>query len=110
MVHVQRVSSSRIGEEHFMKVSAHPRVALLISALTALLISAAARATVLTGPGGQGVPVGQSSLIGTLDYSDTFTGTDDGSANPSRPYQPAIQPSAAYVVESTYGNASRNFV
>lgn len=55
-----------------------------------------------------GVAVGSSSLIGSLDYSDTFTGTDDGGAA-DRPYVPAVQPAAAYVVESTYGNPAISF-
>ena len=66
-------------------------------------------ATVLTGAGGRGVPIGSSSLISILDYSDTFTGFADGGSNAARIYQPALQPSAAYVVESTYGNAAVNF-
>ncbi len=57
---------------------------------------------------GDGVTVGNSSLFDTVDYSDTFTGTDDGGA-PNRPYIPAIQPPAAYVVENTHGNAPQSF-
>jgi hypothetical protein len=71
----------------------------------ALGLSPALWATVSTGPGGSGVRVGQSSLIGLLDYSDTFTGTADG-GRPDRPYVPAVQPPAAYVIENTYGNPS----
>ncbi|CAN5206245.1 hypothetical protein BH23VER1_BH23VER1_33690 [soil metagenome] len=56
-----------------------------------------------------GVAVGNSSLIGQLDYSDTFTGTDAG-GQPNRPYIAAIQPPEAYVVESTYGNPSTSFL
>jgi hypothetical protein len=33
--------------------------------------------------GAAGVAPGQSSLIGTLDYSDTFTGTEGGGQRPS---------------------------
>lgn len=55
-----------------------------------------------------GVAVGNSNLIGQLDYSDTFTGTDAGGA-PNRPYIAAVQPEAAYVVESTYGNPAVSF-
>jgi hypothetical protein len=55
-----------------------------------------------------GVAVGGSGLIGILDYSDTFTGTDAG-GRPNRPYVPAVQPPAAYVVESTYGKPSVSF-
>jgi hypothetical protein len=63
---------------------------------------------VLTGAGGRGVPVGSSSLIGILDYSDTFTGFDSGGSNPARVYVPALQPAAAYVVQNTYGHPSVN--
>jgi hypothetical protein len=55
-----------------------------------------------------GVSVGSSSLIGILDYSDTFTGTDAG-GRPSRPYVAAVQPAEAYIVENTYGKASISF-
>jgi len=68
-----------------------------------------AHATVLVGPGGQGVPAQSSSLIGTYDYADSFTGTDAGGSNPNRPYVAAIQPQAAYVVENTFGHPSTNF-
>ncbi len=57
---------------------------------------------------GQGVTVGSSSLFDTVDYGDTFTGTDDG-GNPDRPYVPAIQPPAAYIVEQTFGKPSVSF-
>ena len=67
-----------------------------------------ARATLSTGPGGRGVQVGQSSLIAQPDYSDTFTGTDAG-GRPDRPFTPAVQPAAAYVVENVYGNPQVNF-
>jgi hypothetical protein len=55
-----------------------------------------------------GVAVGSSSLISTLDYSDTFTGTDAG-GRPDRPFIPAVQPPAAYGVENTYGNPPQSF-
>lgn len=55
-----------------------------------------------------GVSVGASSLIGTLDYSDTFTGTDSG-GRPGRPYQAAIQAPAAYVIENNYSNPVVSF-
>jgi hypothetical protein len=55
-----------------------------------------------------GVGVGASTLIGTLDYSDTFTGTDAG-GRPSRPYVPAVQPAEAYMVENTYGKPAISF-
>jgi hypothetical protein len=81
----------------------------LAAAVAMLSISYSAEATVSIGAGGRGVRVGQSSLIGTLDYSDTFTGTADG-GKPDRPYQAAVQPptSQAYNVENTYGNDSSN--
>jgi hypothetical protein len=55
-----------------------------------------------------GVSVGGSSLIGTLDYSDTFTGTDAG-GRPDRPFVAAVQPPAAYILENTYGKPSISF-
>jgi hypothetical protein len=55
-----------------------------------------------------GVAVGSSTLIGTLDYSDTFTGTDAG-GRPSRPFVPAVQPPEAYIVENSYGKPSISF-
>ena len=86
------------------------RRALPLAAVAVSLgsLSHAARATVVTGPGGGGVPVGQSSLIATLDYSDTFTQTAQGGP-PNRPETAALQPPAAYVVENTYGKPSVNF-
>ena len=75
----------------------------------ACLISAtSARAVVLSGEGGQGVPVGQSSLIGQLDYSDTFTGNDDGGLVPDRVYG-GLRGQEAYMVENTYGNPAAQF-
>lgn len=77
--------------------------------LAALSICAPlASAALSTGPGGSGVTVGQSGLISTLDYSDTFTGTDAG-GQPNRPFIAAVQPAPAYVVENTYGQPSQNF-
>ena len=55
-----------------------------------------------------GVGVGSSSLFSTLDYSDTFTGTDAG-GRPDRPYIAAVQPAPAYVVENNYGNPPLSF-
>ncbi len=66
-------------------------------------------AVVLSGPGGRGVPVGSSSLIGSADYGDTFTGAANGGNNAARVYVPAIQPAQAYVVENTYAHPSVNF-
>ena len=74
-------------------------------ALTALACFTFGASTLM----GAGVMVGNSTLIGPLDYSDTFTGTADGSANPNRPYIAALQPPAAYVVESNYGHPSTSF-
>ena len=55
-----------------------------------------------------GVVVGGSSLIGVLDYSDTFTGTDAG-GRPDRPFQAAVQSPAAYIIENSYGNPVVSF-
>jgi hypothetical protein len=54
------------------------------------------------------IAVGSSSLIGALDYSDTFTQSAQG-GRPDRPSTAAVQPAAAYVVENTYGHPSVNF-
>ena len=50
-----------------------------------------------------GVRVGASTLIATLDYSDSFTGTADGGAL-NRPYAAAIQGPGTYKVENDHGN------
>jgi MYXO-CTERM domain-containing protein len=50
-----------------------------------------------------------SSLIGTYDYSDDFTGFANGGTNSARIYQAAVQPAAAYIVQNTYGHPSVNF-
>ena len=84
------------------------RARRLLALLPLAAVAPAAHGVVMTGDGGQGVPVGQSSLIGRLDYSDTFTGTDSG-GRPNRPYQAAIQPAAAYGVETAYGNPAASF-
>ena len=84
------------------------RVTVLAAAACMLAAGPVASAAVMTGPGGRGVTVGQSGLIGALDYSDTFTQTDQG-GRPNRPSTAALQPAAAYVVENTYGNPARNF-
>lgn len=55
-----------------------------------------------------GVEPGRSRLIGALDYSDTFTGTEDG-GRPARSYAPFELPSEAYYVENTYGNPQVRF-
>ena len=67
------------------------------------------QATVSFGPGGSGVTVGNSSLIPTLDFSDTFTGFDNGGSNPARVYVAAVQGPDAYPLENTYGNPPTNF-
>jgi hypothetical protein len=84
---------------------------LVIAALCALALlvcaAPAARGAVITGDGGQGVPVGQSGLIGQLDYSDTFTASEFG-GHPDRVYNVVAEP-AAYMVEQTYGNPPQQF-
>jgi hypothetical protein len=55
-----------------------------------------------------GVRVGTSTLIDTLDYSDSFTGTADGGA-PNRPYVAAIQGPGTYKVENSHGNVPSFF-
>jgi hypothetical protein len=68
-----------------------------------------AGAVISTGPGGQGVLIGNSSLIGEVDFADTFTGSD-ALGIPNRPYQAAVQPAPAYIVENTFGGPlQRNF-
>jgi hypothetical protein len=66
-------------------------------------------ATVVSGPGGRGVPAGQSSLISAYDYTDSFTGVDDGGANAARVYVAAVQAAPAYAVENTHGHPAVNF-
>jgi hypothetical protein len=85
------------------------RTTRLSLGLILLLSAHSSFAAIVTGPGGRGVPVGGSSIIGTLDYSDTFTGFEDGGSNSARIYEPAIQAVAAYAVENTYGNPAVNF-
>ncbi len=82
---------------------------LLLAAATSALGVPAAQATVSFGPGGSGVTVGNSSLIPTLDFSDTFTGFADGGSNPARVYVAAVQGPDAYPLENTYGNPPTNF-
>ncbi len=84
------------------------RIGLLAVALFAMVLTHPAHAVVSSGPGGSGVTVGSSSLIPSLDYSDSYTGTPDG-GNPFRPYVAAIQPAQAYFVESSHGNPNRSF-
>lgn len=87
---------------------------VLASAVAFVAFASPASADVIVGAGGQGVPIRTtpdslgSDLIGVLDYSDTFTQTQQGGP-PNRPETPAIQPAAAYVVQNTYGNPSQNF-
>ena len=69
------------------------------ASISICLLTAGARGTVVTGPGGQGVPAGQSSLIGVPDYSDEFTQTAQGGP-PNRPSTAALQPPAAYRVQN----------
>ena len=82
---------------------------LSVAVLAALAsVAQSASAVVSTGPGGSGVRVGQSSLILSLDYSDTFTGADHG-GNSARVYVASPQGPAAYVLENSYGNPSTSF-
>jgi hypothetical protein len=81
---------------------------LIATVVASVLTATSARAVVLTGEGGQGVTVGQSSLIGQLDYGDTFTGNDDGGLVPDRVYG-GLRSADAYQVENTYGNAAARF-
>ena len=81
-------------------LSRAPSIVVAFCSLVAL--APVARATVLTGEGGRGVPVGQSSVIGPLDYGETFTGADD--PNALRNFRGGLRPQEAYNVESTYGN------
>ena len=76
-------------------------IATITATLTAVLLTNIVNAA--------GVGVGFSSLgYDTLDFSDTFTGTDAGGRS-DRPFIPAVQPAPAYIVEETYGNPSTSF-
>jgi len=77
--------------------------------LLGLTVAPVTFATVVSGPGGRGVPAGQSSLISAYDYTDSFTGADDGGANAARVYVAAVQPAPAYAVENTHGHPAVNF-
>ncbi len=62
-------------------------------------------------PSATAVPVGASSLIGTLDYSDTFT-VGGGAPTAERQAYPAQTfplPGGVEVVESAYGNPSASW-
>jgi hypothetical protein len=83
------------------------RAALAAAVTLVLFSSKVSRADVSTGAGGKGVTVGRSGLIGTLDYSDTFTGTDDGGAI-GRVYG-GLAAQQAYNVEKAYSNPARQF-
>jgi hypothetical protein len=76
-----------------------------LPSLLGLAFSASCFATVLTGPGGSGVAVGDSSLITTLDYSDIFTVGAEGT---DRPWNGAPT-TAGLVVENSYGNPTRSW-
>ncbi len=57
-----------------------------------------------------GVPVGSSTLIGTLDYSDTFTtSANGGNAARVEAQNPLTGLAAACVVENCYGNPTRSW-
>jgi len=81
----------------------------LSTTLVSILCASSAHAVVLTGAGGQGVTVGGSSLISTVDYGDTFRGAADGGSNAARVYVAAVQGPPAYVVENTFGHPSTSF-
>lgn len=55
-----------------------------------------------------GVRPGSSILMGQVDYSDTFTGTDAG-GSPGRSFDATLQSPPAYVVESTFENQQMSF-
>jgi hypothetical protein len=70
-------------------------------AITCCLFSLVAQSS------GDGVTVGDSALFDTIDYADTFTGTDDGGLA-GRPYVAAVL--SPVVVEQVGTNAPpRNF-
>lgn len=77
--------------------SASLRCASLVTVLVALATSVHA----------MGVRAGSSSLIAQPDYTDTFTGTDDGGIA-GRPYVAAPLPE--YRIESNYGNPETHYV
>ncbi len=54
-----------------------------------------------------GVPAGSSILFTIPDYTDTFTGTDDGGI-PGRPYIAVGLPS--YPIENNFGNPRTHFI
>lgn len=54
-----------------------------------------------------GVTAGSSTLFDTADYTDTFTGTDDGGIA-GRPYIAAGLP--AYQIENNHGNPSTDYI
>jgi hypothetical protein len=82
------------------------RLSTALGFALAMVPVASSFAVVTSGTGGKGVVVGSSSLISSLDYADTFTGTPDGGA-PARPYVAALQATLAYNVERDFGNPSR---
>lgn len=77
----------------------------LAAAAAALLLAAAspAAAVVTTGPGGSGVTVGNSSLIGARDYSDSWTLTESGGI-PGRTPNTFPVPPEGLAVENNHGN------
>lgn len=84
------------------------RSMLSVSAASALA------AIALAPSGARAVLVGQSSIIGQLDYSDTFTVTGPPGSNPSltNPRPSGYQGNnafGAYNVENTYGNPQRTY-
>jgi hypothetical protein len=83
----------------------YSRYALAVAALAT--VTGSASAALSTGGGGRGVVIGQSSLIGTLDYSDDMTGTS--TTNAPRWYQGGLRPQEAYNVQNVYGNTPQQF-
>ncbi len=66
------------------------------------------RSTVFHAQGRAGVQAGSSSLIGSLDYSDTFT-ADSAGTNVNRPLSPVLPLPAGYAVEQTHGHPAISF-
>jgi len=79
----------------------------LLATTVVAALAHSASATIITGGGGRGVPVGQSSLIASLDYSDNMTGS--ATSTDLRYYQGGLRPQAAYNVQSVYGNPQQQF-
>lgn len=74
--------------------------------LTLALVGGQVRAAVSTGTGGHGVTVGNSALIDTYDYSDTFTWGPTATVTGRQNYTNSAATSSTAVrqVENSYGN------